>query len=342
MANFSTLPRILAVAALLGATLSAGPLLADGTQVTFDLPDTIQCRDVTPKAFAKAHPTLKVVEAKLRISARVTEGSESEIVDFLYVIASPDKRMKFQDYLPNTTLESTVGNDRIEVAETTETSAATSADARVSYKIFALGGTQNQSSKKTESNHYKQIAAKALVLASGTTDREHGVFFKLRPSKTASLEGAKEFTLLATVPKSWRGDWCTLSCAARVKIRSFLARTAVLPSVEQTQIGMYLAGDVEAMTLAEELRKVQEVHAAVLAAQLAKDRDRLLESMYAAVSPQAISGYTAALCGMFMSKKQPEQHIAESQKKGDSEPEKLEEAKNAVFNVQDRLRSLAQ
>ncbi len=307
-------------------------------QVTFDLPDTIECRDVTPREFAAAHPTLKVIEARLRISARINDGAEPQIVDFMYMIASPEKRMKFQDYLPNTTLESTAAGDEIEVAATNENATGTLLDAHVSYKVLALGGTRTQSNKKSESNKYRQIAPKALVLASGTTDREHGVFFKLRPSKAASLEGAKEFTFLAVVPRTWRGDWCTVSCAARIKGRSFFTKTVVSAGVEQAQIGVYLAGDVQAAALAEELRRVQENYAAVLAGRLANNEDRLLETMYSAVSTQA-SEYAATLCGIFTGRKGD---TPGEPKKPDPERQKLEEAERALLDVQERLKRLAQ
>ena len=39
-------------------------------QVIFDLPDTIECTEVTPEKFRANHPDLKVIEVKLRISAR--------------------------------------------------------------------------------------------------------------------------------------------------------------------------------------------------------------------------------------------------------------------------------
>ncbi|MBI3838554.1 MAG: hypothetical protein HY288_11565 [Planctomycetia bacterium] len=337
MPGFHSLLRILIAAALLVSAVSSMPCLADGTRVAFDLPDVIECRDVTPKDFATVHPSLKVIEAKFRISARFIAGAESEVVDFLYIVASPDRKMRFQDYLPNTTLESTVADDQIEIIDTTENDKATEASARVGYKALGLGLSKNKGLKKTESSHYKQLAARALVVASGTTDREHGIFFKLRPSKGASLEGAKEFTFLATVPKTWRGDWCTISCAARAKSRGFLSRSVVVPAgVEQAQLGMYLAGDPEAGKLAEELRDVLETHASVLAKQLTKDGDGLLETMYDAVSPQALSGYTTALCGIFRCKN------VEAPKKSDPERKTLEEAQKAVLNVQDRLRRIAE
>ena len=235
------------------------PALAPATQVVFDLPDAIECRDVTPADFASVHPALKVIEAKFRISARVVAGDLGDVVDYLYVIRSEDKTLKLQDYLPNTTLESAVADNQIEVTSSKEDLQSAGAEAHVVYKIFAVGGTLSQSSKKAEANHYKQIAPQELVLASGTTDREHGVFFRLRPSRTASLEGSKVFTFLAIVPKTWRGDLCTISCEARAKKTSLISTAIVPAGRNRIEVGMYLAGDAEAYGLAEELRKSQEV-----------------------------------------------------------------------------------
>lgn len=308
--------------------------VSPAAQILFDLPDTIECRDATPPDFAASHPTLKVIEARLRISARIVEGDESEIVDFLYIITSPDKRMRIQDYLPNTTLESQYERDRIEVTEASEDAKSRLTEARVAYKVFALGTTNTKSTKKSESNRYKQIAPKALVLSSGTTDREHGVFYRLRPSNDASLEGAKEFTFLAVVPRTWRGDWCTVSCAARANRKSFFSTSTVPAGVAQTQIGLHLVGDAEAAALSVELRKVQESHAAALAAHMAKDGAGLMDTMYLAVTPHRyFTDYTAALCGIF--------GLRRSEATG-SPASPLDEAQQAVSAVQDRLRRLAE
>ncbi len=159
------------------------PAIGWGAQVGFDVPTAVECRDVTPPEFAIAHPRLKVVEAKVRISARMIEGTLSDIVEFSYVLKT-NPMMRITGYLPNTTLESSVAEDSIEITGASEHSKALGLDAHIAYKPALLGGTFNQGSKNSESSHYKQIAAKDLVLASGTIDREHGVFFRLRPSRS--------------------------------------------------------------------------------------------------------------------------------------------------------------
>ena len=104
-----------ATATMLAQVLLVSQSTAE-TRVTFDLPDAIECRDVTPEKCRAQHPHLKAIEGKFRLSARLTKGEESEILDFLYMLVSPGKRLKIHDYLPNTTLESALSDDNIEVA----------------------------------------------------------------------------------------------------------------------------------------------------------------------------------------------------------------------------------
>jgi hypothetical protein len=320
---------LLAAASVLVAADSSSSMRSDPARVVFDLPETVECRDVTPQDFAQAHPALKVIEARFRISARMASGSESDIVDFLYIIASPDKQMRFQDYLPNTSLESTVADDEIEITDTTENVKAGEIGARVGYQAVGGGLSRTKSTKKSHTSRYKEIAPRALVVASGTTDHEHGVFFRLKPSRAASLEGAKEFTFLATVPKSWRGGWCTISCAARANSRTFFSRSKVVPAgAAQSQVGLYLLGDPEANRLAGELGAVQQLHADVLSAQL--PQDALLRTMHEA----AANGTTASLCGVFK--------ITPASRESDSPPKALDEARHAISHAQERLRRLSE
>ncbi len=183
-------PRSLVTATALWITSSSlATAWAHDTHIVFDLPPSIECRDVTPDDFRAAHSTLKVVEGTLRISARVAQGAESEIVDFLYVIEGPTNSMRFQDYLPNTFLESTVADDQIAISTGSENVNGGGLDAHVVYKPVTVGGQLNHNEKKSESSCYKKIVPKELVLASGTTNREHGVFFRLRPSRRRIVGG---------------------------------------------------------------------------------------------------------------------------------------------------------
>jgi hypothetical protein len=318
-------------ASLLGAlagqtSASAG----DTTRVTFDIPDKIECRDVTPEKCAAAHPTLKVIEAKFRISASFIDGGEANVVDFDYMITSPGMRLKILDYLPNTTLESTYADDRIEVADFTETAEANSEEARVGYSVLSLNASRSQSAKRTEQNHYQRVAPKSLVLASGTINRGNGVFFKLRPSKGATLEGAKEFTFLAIVPKNWRGDWCTFVCVARYNKKSLVSTSIALAGIENAHVGLYLLGDHEASDLASKLCQLQQANDGVLARQFAKEAAKAAEAMHATTPNNPL----AHVDDFFL-------HLVRFKSDSKSSDRRLETARREILDVEQQFAELA-
>lgn len=257
---------------------------AEDARVIFDVPDRVECKDVTPAKCAAMHPTVKVIEAKFRISASLAEGKEESLVDFTYMISSPNLRLKILDYLPNTTLESRYADDRIEVADFTKETDTQSAEARVGYSIFSLNALATRVAQKTEQNNYEKIAPKSLVLASGTMNRGHGVFYKLRPSNSASLEGSKEFSFLAIVPRSWRGDWCTFACSGRAAKKNLLGTQNVTAGVTKVDVGLYLCGDEEAGTLSSKLCAIQQADDGALARRSSEEAAKIAASLHSPTS----------------------------------------------------------
>ncbi len=261
---------------------------ASDNKVIFDIPSKIECRDVTPEKCAKAHPTMKVIEARFRISAGVVEGDESSIEDFVYLISSPGLRLKVLDFLPNTTLESTAAGDRIEVTDNTESTDVVSGEAKVAYSLISLNASKTSASRKLESNRYERVAPKNLVLASGTANRGYGVFYKLRPSSGVSLEGDKEFVVLCIVPKTWRGDWCSVTCSARSRKKSSGSARAVQSGIEQAHVGLFLSGCQDASELADDLTRIQLANEGLLAKHLATEATHSMELLHETPSGQLL------------------------------------------------------
>lgn len=253
----TTLPTVaLAIVMIVAGTVRSAS--AEDVKAVFDVPDKIECRDVTPTKCAAAYPDAKVIEGTIRISASLAEGTEDSIVDFTYMISSPEMRLKVLDYLPNTMLESRYADDRIEVTDRVEDTDSTNLEAVAGYSLFSLSAARSQVNRRTESNQYERIAPKALVLASGTMNRGHGVFYKLRRSNAVSLEGAKEFTFLAKVPKNWRGDWCTVVCTSRANKKSLLGNSIVSAGAVRIDVGLHITGDREAADLCLQLCRAQQ------------------------------------------------------------------------------------
>ena len=309
--------------------LAAAHCEAADAKVIFDIPSKVECRDVTPEKCAKLHPDLKVIEARFRISAGFVQGDESSTEDFIYMISSPELRMKVLDFLPNTTLESTAAGDRIEVTDQTENTDVASGEAKVSYSLISLNGSKSVTNKKSESNHYERVAPKKLVLASGTVNRGYGVFYKLRPSSGVSLEGEKEFVLLCIVPKGWRGDWCTVTCSSRARKKTSVSTKSIQTGIEQAHVGIFLVGNQDASRLADELTLVQLANDGLLSKHIAAEATHTIELLHATPSVQH-SKFPSSDWVKRVSRSKPSPHDT-----------RLEAAKAKLVDIQERLKNLS-
>ncbi len=113
--------------------------------------------------------------------------------------------------------------------------------------------TQNHGTKET----YHRLPNKQVVLASGTVNDEHGVFFKWRDSSQVSLEGAREVTIRFLVPRQWRGDWVQARCEMLATVRNYLGKKVESCEEARVVVAMYLSGDAVAQSAARELSEAQ-------------------------------------------------------------------------------------
>jgi hypothetical protein len=238
----------------------------------------VECRDVTGQAFALMHPNEKVVEANLRISVRLAQGDEREIEQLLFEITSPGERLRVVDFLPRTQLESEAA-DGIQVTKTTETTRSLGATAGTGFSFTRIAGANQASTSAqilpsananaTTTHHNaltetsKKIPPGKVVVASGTMDNEHGVFYKLKRSAVTSFEGTKMVSFRFVVPADWRGDWVVISAQANGTFKRSLFFKAV-ESCGETKafVGLYLAGDAAAERAALELAESQALYLA--------------------------------------------------------------------------------
>ena len=266
MTNTSSRSGLLAALALWAAMATATPLVAAPPTVTFTASPMVECRDLTPPAFAAANPREKLIEATFRVSLLFGQGGEEQVQEVLIVIDSPQGRLRVADFEPKTESvtdivgpiersESNYSTKRLEAGIGGTLGAKYGvASAQVAPSLNA-GLTEHECIKET----YKLLPPKKLLLASGTTAGEHGVFFKLKPSTQASLEGARQFTCLFIVPRAWRGDWLRLTCTATAESRRQFVRKLEECGRTTLDVGLYLEGDLEAKRLARQLDRLQNM-----------------------------------------------------------------------------------
>ncbi len=240
-------------------------------KVSFDLRYLVECHDVTPQAFALLHPDEKVIEADLRVSVRLLQGSEADLEELQFELTSPAERLRVVDFVPKTQIENDTV-DGTEVVKTTETMQSLGAGIGTTLTFGAGSGnvhgnvvTQALPTGNASATHRKELKETTklippgkVVVASGTLENEHGVFFKLRRSAKTSFEGTKLLSFRFVVPANWRGDWIVLSCSAKARVKHYFFKTIEQVGTAKAFVALYLAGDAEAERAGLELAEDQE------------------------------------------------------------------------------------
>ncbi|HVX64185.1 MAG TPA: hypothetical protein VHC19_26415 [Pirellulales bacterium] len=262
------------VALTAGVGLSpAGAAYAAGPKVGFDLGYMVECRDVTQQAFAILHPDEKVIEANLRVSVRLLKGEEQDIEQLLFELTSPTERLRVVDFLPKTQIEPE-STDGISVTKTTETVHSFGGSLGTNLAVSAGNGKHNSvtltqalpavNGNSTHRNQLqetsKKIAPGKVIIAAGTLDNEHGVFFKLKRSAVTPFEGTRTLSFRFVVPSQWRGDWIVLSAQATGRVKHYFFKSIEPCGDAKAFIGLYLAGDADAELAARELAEGQELY----------------------------------------------------------------------------------
>lgn len=219
-------------AGMLGACTgwdSAAP--AAETEVAFDMPTSVSCRDVTPDSFAQANPDRRIFEARLEISTRIS-GDEGPIEEMSFELVSPDRRWAVYDYFPRTTVEAEFA-EPICVTRTHENARTRGASLGVAVPTpigAVTPGVNGQIGKKdVVTETAKRIAPKKAVLVSGTLAEGHGVFFEWKPSTQHPWAGTRIHVIHFVAPATWQADWGQLVCRTKLADQGIFPKVARRP-----------------------------------------------------------------------------------------------------------------
>jgi hypothetical protein len=241
---------------------AASPPAIAGPHIEFDVPEAIACRELARDEPAAETPDDKLIEARFQISSLLRSGREADVSHYLYRIEDARRVMQVVDYLPKTQLSSdVVGKVAVESKRSGSSNVGGSLSAR--YDGIGAGSLNAGASKSSESHvRYELLPPLELLAASGTILRGYGAYFKLRPSKQTSLEGAKEFVCILRVPAAWQAGTVTIHCEAFGTAkggRSVCGRA-------EFRVALYLPGDEKAKAAAVELVRAKGAYEKVLAA----------------------------------------------------------------------------
>lgn len=253
------------VASLLVATGIVGG--AAGTAATsfateearFDLPPVVACQDVTTVEFQHRHPGERLWEARLNLSVLARHADDVRMSQVLVRIDNPRRALRVVDYAPRTTLVADV-QGTIRREHHAESSRTFDFHVKGGVPGFGEGEARGASrDHQTTDETYERLPPLALQVASGTTQRGAGVYFKLKPTTRSTLEGSHELTLWLAAPEKWAGDHLRVRCEA------FTREATLIPSLDETvpwgdqdfAIALYREGDEAGRAAAESLVRAE-------------------------------------------------------------------------------------
>ena len=247
--------------------------------VEFDVPFSIGCRSIplresdkspasTPlKQFldnlsgpsrgpAGVDPDRELIEVVVPVSARVQAGTEKDLKQCLYTFVDPaaPEVLQVTDWLPRTELKTEYAKP---IQFNKEHQASIGINVAAKYVVSA---TSQAGGQLKSGVNYEMLPPQEIVLASGTTQHGHGLFYKLKPSTQTTIEGVKSFSAIFSVPRGWRGGCLKLECEAigvdRGVVPLFDREVNNTPAV--FFLALYRAGDAEAERLAAHMAKSQQ------------------------------------------------------------------------------------
>lgn len=235
--------------------MAPSPVSAAALEVSFDVTPSIACRDVTSAEFAEANPDERLIEAQIDVSSLIRRGTEEALLEYFYRFDSPRRTLRVTDYTPKTTLASDLaGNVTVENKQEATRGIGLTVAAPLDWPV-KLGSSGEVGAKNLQATRYELLPPMSAVAASGTLDRGHSVYFKLRPSRSTSLEGSRSFTLVFRVAADWRADYVHLSCTAVGQTKGLLGSLDERTTCRRRRfvVALYAAGDASAKAAAERL-----------------------------------------------------------------------------------------
>ncbi|PHS02592.1 MAG: hypothetical protein COA78_20780 [Blastopirellula sp.] len=233
--------------------------------VSFDVAPLVACQDVTSEEFRVMNPNEKLIEATFVISSYVGHDYEDQLVQYLIRIESKNRTLQVVDYLPKTTLESPLAGTR-SIEKKVETNSILGINASGKYDhLITTNANASMGKKKTDTERYELVPELQLVAASGTIHRGSGVYFKLKPARQITLEGAKEFRTVLKVPIDWTADQIQIRCEALGTQSSPVPgfKSDKIYAQQLLSVVLYQAGDTEAKEFAtrliEESRELRQL-----------------------------------------------------------------------------------
>jgi hypothetical protein len=223
-------------------------------QVVFDINAMVPARSVEPIGLMSRMPHSRFVEVQLETSALFQPVWANAIQEITVRAVSRHDDVRVADYSPRTEMQTDVFGP-VQVAVDAERFHEAGLQGIGGYPgVGSASGFAYQVESGQQSVHFAQKPALELVTASGTLQRQRGVYFKQRLSSQSTLEGSRTFHIVFEVPEAWRADLLDVTMEA-VGFETPKSRRSMVLSSQRFVVAVYQEGDDVAARVAANYRR---------------------------------------------------------------------------------------
>jgi hypothetical protein len=230
---------------------SSRPLQA---QVVFDVNSFVPARSADSVGMMARMPQSRFVEVQLETSALFQPAWADLIQEITVRVVSRHDDVRVADYFPRTEMQSDIFGP-MQVAVDAEHVREGGLQGAGGYPgIGSASGYAYQMESGQQSVHFARKPALELVTASGTLQRQRGVYFKQRHSTQTTLEGSRTFRMVFEVPDTWRADLLDVTMEA-IGYEHPKSRRSMVLSSQRFVVAAYQERDEVAARAAANYRK---------------------------------------------------------------------------------------
>lgn len=236
---------------LLLVMLPTGLARAGDSSVEFDVPAMLPVHELIAAGVPPV-TDFKIIEIVIPVTAEIRLRDRANVDEFRIDVSWSRHAFPVADYGPKSQLTSHIaGNVAVETTEDSTAGVGLSGNSDL-LEFATINGDAKLSKHAAERRSYQEIPQHRPVIASGTTNRGTGAFFRFHCTRTETLEGGRDVVVAYRVNRDWRGGVLKVQCRALGQRKILGAIPDDIAIGKAFVVPVYLEGDSGARLLATE------------------------------------------------------------------------------------------
>jgi hypothetical protein len=235
--------------------------LAADTPVTFDVPAIIAAEEDAPDSLDSPDTQLaaeKTIQIVVPVSTEIAVGAKEQIEAFRFDVYWNRNGFLVSDYGPRSETFSEIAGD-VSVETSQEDNAAGGVHLQGGLKSTVSGNASvDVGMRESTRQKYSRRPQQEILVASGTSHRGTGAFFRFHRSSQELLEGGRELTLKFEVPAAWRAGVLRVDCLAAGSREVFRSWSEPYKHSRTFVVPVFLANDVQAKAAATDFAQAEQ------------------------------------------------------------------------------------